>query len=193
MSEEALVLASQSPRRRRLLEMLGISHIVHPVEIDEQMRAGENPEDCACRLAREKARAGSQHHPGRWVLGADTMVVLGSDILGKPRSPVEAESMLTRLAGKRHRVITAVALVRGDQSHEARDVTTVWFRPMTRGMAREYVRTGEAMDKAGSYAIQGRGAVLVERIEGDYFGVMGLPVRLVVDLMKAAGVPYSFT
>lgn len=193
MSEEALVLASRSPRRRRLLEMLGISHTVYPVEIDEQVRAGENPEDYASRLAGEKARAGSQQHPGRWVLGADTVVVLGSDMLGKPRSPVEAESMLTRLAGNRHRVITAVSLVRGDQSHEARDVTAVWFRPMTREMVREYVRTGEAMDKAGSYAIQGRGAVLVERIEGDYFGVMGLPVRLVVDLMKAAGVPYSFT
>lgn len=187
------MLASRSPRRRRLLEMLGISHTVYPVEIDEQVRAGENPEDYASRLAGEKARAGSQQHPGRWVLGADTVVVVGSDMLGKPQSVVEAESMLTRLAGNRHRVITAVSLVRGDQSHEARDVTAVWFRPMTREMVREYVRTGEAMDKAGSYAIQGRGAVLVERIEGDYFGVMGLPVRLVVDLMKAAGVPYSFT
>ena len=148
MSEEVLVLASQSPRRRRLLEMLGISHVVHPVEVDERVRAGENPEHYACRLAREKAGAGSQQHPGRWVLGADTVVVLGSDILGKPQSTVEAESMLTRLAGNRHRVITAVALVRGDQIHEARDVTTVWFRRMTSEMVRDYVRTGEAMDKA---------------------------------------------
>lgn len=101
--------------------------------------------------------------------------------------------MLLQLAGNRHRVVTGVALAKDDDLYEARDVTSVWFRPITAEQARSYVRTGEPMDKAGSYAVQGLGAVFVDRIEGDYFGVMGLPVRLVVDLMQAAGMPYTFT
>ena len=193
MTRPALVLASGSPRRHQLLEMLGISHDVDPVEIDERHRVGEDPEQYASRLAREKARVGSKMHADRWVLGADTVVVLDGDVFGKPNSPAEAESMLLRLAGNRHRVITAVALVRGDEVHAARDVTSVWMRTATAETVRSYVQTGEALDKAGSYGIQGFGAVLVDRIEGDYFAVMGLPVRLVVDLMQAAGIPYSFT
>ena len=193
MTRNDMVLASGSPRRRQLLNMLGVPHEVDPVEIDEQILAGEDPEHYACRLARDKARAGSKKHAGRWVLGADTVVVIGGEILGKPRSTEEAESMLLQLAGNRHRVVTGVALAKDDDLYEARDVTSVWFRPITAEQARSYVRTGEPMDKAGSYAVQGLGAVFVDRIEGDYFGVMGLPVRLVVDLMQAAGMPYTFT
>ena len=193
MTRNDLVLASSSPRRRQLLNMLGIPHEVDPVDIDEQVLAGEDPERYACRLARDKARAGSEKHAGRWVLGADTVVEIGGEILGKPRSTEEAESMLLLLAGNRHSVVTAVALAKDDDLYEARDVTAVWFRPITAELARAYVRTGEPMDKAGAYAVQGLGAVLVDRIEGDYFGVMGLPVRLVVDLMQAAGMPYTFT
>ncbi len=193
MTTPSLVLASRSPRRRKLLDMLGIPHLVDPVEIDERVRAGEGPHAYASRLAREKAAAGGTRHPEQWVLGADTVVVLGGDILGKPRSVEEAESMLARLAGKQHLVITAVALARQADLFEASDATSVWFRPIPAEIIRAYVQTGEPMDKAGSYAIQGRGAVLIERVEGDYFGVMGLPVRLVIDLMQAAGIPYSFT
>ena len=193
MTRNDMVLASGSPRRRQLLNMLGVPHEVDPVEIDEQILAGEDPEHYPCRLARDKARAGSKRHAGRWVLGADTVVVIGGEILGKPRSTEEAESMLLQLAGNRHRVVTGVALAKDDDLYEARDVTSVWFRPITAEQARSYVRTGEPMDKAGSYAVQGLGAVFVDRIEGDYFGVMGLPVRLVVDLMQAAGMPYTFT
>ena len=193
MTRNDLVLASSSPRRRQLLDMLGIPHIADPVEIDEQILAGEDPEHYPCRLARDKARAGSEKHAGSWVLGADTVVVLDGEILGKPRSTEEAESMLLELAGNCHRVVTGVALAKDDDLYEARDVTSVWFRPITAELARAYVRTGEPMDKAGSYAIQGLGAVFVDRIEGDYFGVMGLPVRLVVDLMRAAGMSYNFT
>ena len=193
MSSPALLLASRSPRRRHLLEMLGIPHEVDPVEIDEQPRPGEDPGHYAVRLAQEKARAGSAKHPDRWVLGADTVVVLDGAIIGKPESPAHAEEMLLRLAGQRHRVISAIALARGDEVLEACDETSVWMRSMSRDTARAYVETGEPLDKAGSYGIQGLGAVLVERIEGDYFSVMGLPVRLVADLMATAGIPYNFT
>jgi septum formation protein len=188
-----LVLASRSPRRRRLLEMLAIAHEVDPVEVDEAPRADEDPVAYATRLAVEKAAAGAVRHPEAWVLGADTAVVLDGEILGKPESPVDAERMLLRLAGNCHRVVSAVALARAGVVHEACDVTKVWFRPMTEATAKAYVRTGEPLDKAGSYGIQGFGAVLIERIEGDYFSVMGLPVRLVTDLMRAAGIPYNFS
>ncbi len=193
MNTATLVLASRSPRRRQLLEMLGISHVVDPVEVDELLRPGEDPEHYAIRLAREKARAGSERHPDIWALGADTVVVLDGRVLGKPESPTAAENMLLELAGNRHRVVSAVALARGDDVRDACDVTSVWIRQMTREGARAYVQTGEPLDKAGSYGIQGLGAVLVDRIEGDYFSVMGLPLRLVVDLMNAAGIPYNFT
>ncbi len=193
MNTATLVLASRSPRRRQLLEMLGISHVVDPVEVDELLLPGEDPEHYAIRLAREKARAGSERHPDIWALGADTVVVLDGRVLGKPESPTAAEDMLLELAGNRHRVVSAVALARGDDVRDACDVTSVWIRQMTREGARAYVQTGEPLDKAGSYGIQGLGAVLVDRIEGDYFSVMGLPLRLVVDLMNAAGIPYNFT
>jgi septum formation protein len=189
----ALLLASRSPRRRQLLQMLGISHEVDPVEVDERPRPNEAPERYAQRLAKEKACVGSAKHPDRWVLGADTVVVLDRTILGKPQSPAEAERMLLTLAGHCHQVVSAIALARGEEILEACDVTSVWLRQMSRDTARAYVETGEPLDKAGSYGIQGLGAVLVERIEGDYFAVMGLPVRLLADLMDAAGMPYNFT
>ncbi len=193
MSEPELVLASRSPRRHQLLNMLRIAHVVDPVAIDERVMPGEAPQRFAQRTARGKARAGSARHPERWVLGADTVVVLDGAILGKPRSSVEAEGMLAELAGVRHEVVTAIALARGDTVHEARDVTAVWMGAMTPERIRAYVQTGEPMDKAGSYGIQGFGSILVERIEGDYFSVMGLPVRLVVELMQRAGLGYQFT
>ena len=193
MTAGMLLLASSSPRRSYLLEMLGIPHVVGPVKVDEAPLPGEDPEHYARRLARAKARAGSQKHADRWVLGADTAVVLEGTILGKPGSPDEASEMLLALAGNRHLVVSAVALARGQDLHEACDVTSVWIRPMSSETARAYVATGEPLDKAGSYGIQGVGAVLVDRIEGDYYGVMGLPVRLLTDLMRAAGIPYSFT
>jgi septum formation protein len=173
--------------------MLGISHEVDPVEVDERPRPNEAPERYAKRLAKEKACVGSAKHPDRWVLGADTIVVLDGTILGKPQSPAEAERMLLTLAGHCHQVVSAIALARGEEILEACDVTSVWIRQMPRDTARAYVETGEPLDKAGSYGIQGLGAVLVERIEGDYFSVMGLPVRLVADLMETAGIPYRFT
>jgi septum formation protein len=193
MSGPALILASRSPRRHQLLNMLRIAHVVDPVEVDEQVVPGEDPRGFTQRLATEKARAGSARHPARWVLGADTVVVRDGAILGKPASTGEAERMLASLAGARHEVVTALALARGDTVYEACDVTAVWMRSMTPDKISAYVRTGEPMDKAGSYAIQGLGSILVERIDGDYFSVMGLPVGLVVELMDRAGMDYHFT
>jgi septum formation protein len=191
--EEGIVLASSSPRRHQLLDMLGIRHEIDPAHIDEEPRVGEQPESLASRLAREKARAVSARHPGRWILGADTIVVVDEDVLNKPVDPADAERMLGRLAGRDHRVITAVALARDGALHEERDITRVWFRPLTPELIRAYVATGEPLDKAGAYGVQAAGAALVERIEGDFFGVMGLPLRLVVDLLGRAGMPYNFT
>ena len=188
-----LVLASSSPRRHELLDMLGIPHTVDPADVDETPRPGESAELLAPRLAREKAMAVASRRQGSWVLGADTLVVIDADVLGKPRSPAEAERMLGRLSAREHRVVTAVALARDGTVHEACDVTRVRFRSIAPEQIRAYVATGEPMDKAGAYGVQGAGAALVERIEGDFFGVMGLPLRLVVDLLAAAGTPYSFT
>jgi septum formation protein len=188
-----IVLASGSPRRRQLLEMLGIPHDVDPPVVDERFEPAELPELHAARLARDKALAVARRRPGDVVLGADTVVVLGDRVLGKPVSATEAERMLEALAGREHRVVTAVALARDGELWERCDVTRVWFRPLSRELIRAYVATGEPLDKAGAYGVQGYGAVLVERIDGDFFSVMGLPLRLVVDLLEAAGRPYRFT
>jgi septum formation protein len=189
-----ITLASSSPRRTQLLDMLGIAHEVIPADVDERPRAGEEPKAMALRLATEKARAVWERHPERPVLAADTVVVIDGEILGKPEGPADAERMLATLAGRDHRVITAVALAQptGEILQEC-DVTRVWFRPLTPELIKAYVATGESLDKAGSYGVQGGGAVLVERVEGDFFGVMGLPLRLVVALLEAAGMPYRFT
>ena len=184
----ALVLASASPRRRQLLDMLGIPVEVRPSHIPEIRGAGESPVAYAERLAREKA--GSV--PGAFVLGADTTVVLGSDVLEKPADADDAVRMLMALQGRTHEVVTAVALVANGTTRQRTDITRVTFRAADERRMRAYVATGEPMDKAGAYGIQGFGAALVERIEGDFFGVMGLPVRLVLDLLEEAGWRYEF-
>lgn len=188
-----IVLASQSPRRRQLLEMLGIPHSVDPAHLDETPREGESPREHALRLAREKALEVSRRNPGQFVLAADTVVVLGAELLGKPSSAADAAQTLARMSGRRHEVVTAVTLTDGTRVLDRVDVTAVWFRDLASEVIRWYVATGEPLDKAGSYGIQGYGAVLIDRIEGDYFGVMGLPLRLVVELLGEAGQPYLFT
>ncbi|HEX5003808.1 MAG TPA: Maf family protein [Gemmatimonadales bacterium] len=184
----SLVLASASPRRRQLLEMLGIAVDVRPSQVEEVRRPGEAPRDYALRLAQEKASA----VPGDLVLAADTVVVLGEELLEKPADADDAVRMLLRLQGRTHQVVTAIALRAGDTVFEALDVTSVTFRPAREATLRAYVRTGEPLDKAGGYGIQGYGAALVEGIDGDFFGVMGLPIRLVLDLLAEAGFPYEF-
>jgi septum formation protein len=186
--DQPLVLASRSPRRRQLLEMLGLPVVVAHADVQEVPLPGEAPEAYARRLARDKARA----VPGAYVLGADTIVVVDGEILEKPADEDDALRMLRRLQGRRHEVISAVALVAGGRLFEAQDRTAVVFRPADDTRLRAYIATGEPLDKAGAYGIQGYGAALVERIEGDFFGVMGLPLRLVLDLLEQAGAPYMF-
>jgi septum formation protein len=165
--------------------MLGIEVDVQPPHITELRRAGETPRSYVERLAREKAAAVA----GELVLAADTTVV---EVLEKPADDADALRMLERLAGRTHEVITAVALRADGATRQATDVTRVTFRPAGRALLRAYVATGEPMDKAGAYGIQGYGAALVERIDGDFFGVMGLPLRLVLELLEQAGYPYRF-
>lgn len=188
MNDHPLVLASSSPRRRQLLEMLGIPHLVAHADIQELRLPREAPAAYARRLARDKARA----VPGAWILGADTIVVLDDQVLEKPRDQADALRMLLALQGRRHEVLTAVCLIADGRTYEAQDVTAVYFRAADEAQLRAYVATGEPMDKAGGYGIQGFGAALVERIEGDFFSVMGLPVRLVLELLERAGRPYGF-
>lgn len=183
-----LVLASRSPRRRQLLEMLGLPFVVAHADVQELRLPSESPAAYARRLARDKARA----VPGAWVLGADTIVVLDDEVLEKPTDAEDAVRMLGRLAGRRHEVITAVCLLADGVEHQAADTTAVYLRPADEALRRAYVATGEPLDKSGAYGIQGYGAALVERIEGDFFGVMGLPVRLVLDLLAKAGWVYRF-
>lgn len=183
-----IVLASSSPRRRQLLEMLGIPIIVLPANVQEIPLPREQPEAYARRLARDKARA----VPGSLVLGADTIVVLDGEILEKPGDPDHAVAMLSRLQGRTHEVITAVCLLADGVERVAADRTAVTMRPADEEYLRAYVATGEPLDKAGSYGIQGPGAALIERVEGDFFSVMGLPLRLVLRLLAEAGHEYRF-
>jgi septum formation protein len=168
--------------------MLGVDVVVSPGDVQEIRLPREAPAAYARRLARDKARA----VPGELVLGADTIVVLDGDVLEKPASPADALAMLRRLQGRRHDVVTAVCLVARGEELEAVDTTGVVFRSAGDDFLEDYVATGEPLDKAGAYGIQGFGAALVERIEGDFFSVMGLPVRLVIDLLAKAGSPYRF-
>lgn len=181
------VLASASPRRRELLAAAGFSFDVDPVDVDESRRKGERSDDYACRLAHEKAAAGALRHPATPVLGADTIVVVSGEVLGKPADREDAVRMLRRLSGTTHEVVTAVALALGPRVEVASDRTTVWFRRLSEAEIQAYVDSGEPMDKAGAYAIQGFASRFIPRIEGAYTTVVGLPVALVARLLDAAG------
>lgn len=185
-----VVLASASPRRRELLTLLGLAFDVAPADVDESWRPGEAPEVHAERLAREKALA--VRREGAVTIGADTIVVLDGDILGKPRDRAEAAAMLLRLSGREHVVHTAIAVAYAARVAATVVATRVWFRPLAESTIVAYLDTGEPMDKAGAYGIQGFGAVLVERIEGDYFTVMGLGLARLVDLLGEVGLRYDF-
>ena len=193
MNDRAIVLASGSPRRKQLLEMLRIPFRVIAPDVDEHVLPGETPDAYVTRLSRAKAQAVLPRAPGEVILAADTTVVLGGRIFEKPTSPAHAVEMLQQLQGKTHEVLTAVAVAENGRLEQALDVSRVTFRPNTRGVLEEYVATGEPLDKAGAYAIQGLGAPLIERVEGDFFGVMGLPLRLALDLLAKFGRPYRFT
>ena len=188
-----IVLASGSPRRRQLLEMLGLPFRVVPPDVDEAVNPAEQPEAYVTRVAREKARSVAARERGAVVLAADTTVVLRAHLFGKPETPDQAIEMLRRLQGRKHQVLTAVAVAQDTRLEHALDVTDVTFRQLSDAVLADYVATGEPLDKAGAYAIQGKGAALVEGIHGDFFGVMGLPLRLALELLGRFGSPYRFS
>jgi septum formation protein len=178
-----LILASQSPRRSELLKSAGIPFVAQAANVDETARPDEGPEDYSKRVAQQKAMA-IEATPGDIVLGADTVVVIDREILGKPRDPDDAERMLELLAGRKHEVITAICLRRGKEVKIDWAVTLVWFLPITLEEIGDYVASGEPMDKAGAYAIQGLASKFVQRIDGSYTNVVGLPIELVYKHLK---------
>jgi septum formation protein len=190
VSRPRVILASQSPRRRELLALIGVPHEVRPADIDERYLPGEVPRAHAERLARGKATAVAV--PDAVVIGSDTIVVVDGDVLGKPKDTADAAAMLRRLSGRSHTVITAVAVAWLGRLESEVEEVGVTFHEMTDAEIEAYIRTGEPMDKAGAYGIQGYGATIVERVDGDYFAVMGLPLQRLVRIMRRLGLRYTF-
>lgn len=190
MSAGLLYLASASPRRRELLDQIGVPCVVRPVNIDEARQAEETPRDYVLRLARDKAQAAWSRFAaseGNPVLAADTAVVLGSEIFGKPRDPTEGSIMLARLSGRTHEVLTAVTLRTRTGLEVRLSASQVTFRELAQGESERYWNTGEPADKAGAYAIQGHGAMFITHLSGSYSGVMGLPLFETAELLQRAG------
>jgi septum formation protein len=184
--DKPIILASSSPRRQELLRQIGIPFRTMPSDVDEGILAGESPEKYAVRVALDKASSVASQVKSGIVIGADTIVVLRDEVLGKPADARDAVRMLSMLSGKMHRVITGLAVV--DVATEtvktASAVTRVWFHPLSHETIESYVATGEPLDKAGAYGIQERGAVFVERVDGCYFNVVGLPLSLLMGLLR---------
>lgn len=186
-----LYLASQSPRRRQLLEQLGVPFLVVDVDVPEQREAGESPSDYVSRVAQAKARAGHMalNTDAAIVLGADTEVVLDDDVFGKPADDNDAKAMLRRLSGRTHQVISVLWAVSGEAEHRETCVSRVRFADLSVPQIDAYVATGEPFGKAGAYAIQGRGGSLIEHLEGSYSGVMGLPLFETARLLSRFALP----
>lgn len=192
----AIILASQSPRRRQLLEQMGLTDfLVRPAQGEEIADPGLTPDALVEALSRQKARevaAGAD--PADLIIAADTVVAVDGRVLGKPHSTQQAREMLTALSGREHTVYTGVTVCRGDRVLTQHEATAVRFRPLTQEEISAYIATGEPMDKAGSYGIQGLGALLVEGITGDYFNVVGLPVCRLGRMLTQFGVnPLTWT
>jgi septum formation protein len=185
-----IVLASSSPRRAEILGSLGIPFVTDPAEVAEEVRRGETGKEAASRLAAEKAALVARRRPTAWVLAADTLVLLDGRILGKPRDDADARRMLRWLSGRRHRVVTAVRLRRGeDPGREIVEISSVRIAPLSASEIRWYVATGEPHDKAGAYAVQGLGSRFIESVSGSYSNVMGLPARAAYLLLRDSGDP----
>ena len=185
-----IVLASGSPRRKELLERIGVTDfLVRVPEVEETFPEGLTPQKVVSHISREKAEAASRLcGPEDIIITADTMVFLDQARLGKPRDEAHALEMLTALQGRKHTVCTGVSVCQGDRRLTETESTDVFFRPASEAELRRYIATGEPMDKAGAYGVQGRGALLVERLEGDFFNVMGLPVLRLARMLERFGV-----
>ena len=187
MAKAQLILASNSPRRKELLKMLGLSFEVFPAPDDEEVEPGLAPDDLVKILAYRKAGSVSELCPGKVVVGADTVVEIDGRILGKPQSAADARHMLQQLSAHTHRVYTGVCVMKGNRVDLDYDCTSVTFYPLTDDEIAAYIATNEPMDKAGSYGIQGRGALFVKKIEGDFYSVMGLPVAKLYRMLQRFG------
>lgn len=184
-----LILASASPRRRELLQQIGVKFRLEVADIDETPLSAETPAAYVARLALGKAQKVAANNPGCVVLGSDTTVVLDDEILGKPENDADARRILATLAGRRHQVMTAVALVRDDLQRQQTVITQVHFAALTAAQIAAYVATGEPADKAGAYGIQGLGAVLVDAIDGSYSNVVGLPLTETAAMLQEFNIP----
>ena len=186
---EKFILASSSPRRRELLRQIGLDFDVVPSGVEEDFIDGENPRDHVQRLAEVKAHRVGEMYPRRWVIGADTVVSIDGHILGKPQTDRESYEMLTLLSGREHLVVTGVSVWQGvrDQGKTIAVETSVRFKTLSSQEIKWYIRTGEPFDKAGGYAIQGRGAFMVQRIEGSYTNVVGLPLCELMEVLHQMG------
>jgi septum formation protein len=180
-----IILASNSPRRRELLHQIGLSFATDPSQVDEQVLIGESPESYAVRVALDKARAAAARAGSGIIIAADTIVVLGGRILGKPANRRDAERMLSILSGKMHVVITGLAIMDASEgkTETGMSLTRVWFKDLSKDEISSYIKGGEPLDKAGAYGIQGKGALFVKQIEGCYFNVVGLPLSLLGELL----------
>lgn len=187
--QPTFILASASPRRRALLASIGIEPgTIHPAHIDETPLTGESPKAYVARMAQEKARAVAGEHPGAIVLGADTIVLAGRRILGKPGDAEEARAMLRHLSGRRHQVLTAIAVIDAAGTLRHRTVTTrIALHRLDAGEIEAYIASGEWRGKAGAYAIQGKAAIFVRFLNGSYTNVVGLPLAETARLLKSAG------
>lgn len=186
-NEPVLVLASASPRRRELLALTGIPFIIDAPQVDEHCALGAR--DAVAELSRRKAEAGARMHPGKVILASDTLVAVDDTPLGKPRDEEDAFRMLRSLSGRWHHVYTGVCVVDAQGGvHSGVDATAVRFGEMTDAEIRAYIATGEPMDKAGSYAIQGLAAMFIVGLDGDYYNVMGLPVCTLATILRKRGV-----
>ena len=183
-----VILASQSPRRRELLGLTGLDFVVRVADIDETMDSGKAPFDEVARVSRLKALA-VQREPEDVVIAADTIVVCGGTVLGKPRDEEDAFRILSLLSGRQHEVMTGMTVLRGDEVITHTEVTKIHFRALSPAEIRAYIATGEPMDKAGAYGIQGGAALFADQMEGDYYNVMGLPVCRLAMILRSLGLP----
>ena len=184
----SLILVSQSPRRRELLGLTGLDFIVRVADIDERMDPEKAPFDEVARVSRLKAEAVARK-PDDVVIAADTIVVCGDEVLGKPRSEEDAYRILKLLSGRHHEVMTGMTVLRGDEVITHTEVTRIHFRSLSDGEIRAYIASGEPMDKAGAYGIQGGAALFADQMEGDYYNVMGLPVCRLAMILRSLGLP----
>ena len=181
-----VILASASPRRKEILQNTKLNFDIQKSDIEEVILENESPEDMVVRLAYEKAFDVAKRNTDRLVIGADTIVALDNEVLGKPKDQTEAYQMIKRLSNKTHKVITGISLINLKENKIIKDyvVSFVTFKDLSEDSIKDYINTNESLDKAGAYGIQGYGALLVKNIQGDYFNIVGLPISRLSDLLK---------